>query len=157
MLKTFKIERFQENENLIYLPVSFNLVMQPKMALLGTARQSITCKHHPNGRNVIGISSNLAEQLHLPPKVEALSLFIQEDCLYLGVLIGIFTSGFTTFPLSPIGERSYFFRKLLSVQSSLGVIPFIFGEQHIDWENGLVKGFFHFGEGWETATFPFLM
>jgi hypothetical protein len=157
MLKTYKIELFQDEESLLYLPSGFKLEEEtfPHTVILGTARQYAECKRHPNGRNVIGISSGLAGKLHLPSKVKSLSLFCKEDCLYAGVLIGIFTSGFTSFSLSPIGERSYFFKKLLSVQSSLGVIPFVFGERHINWENGLVKGYFHFGEGWEIEEIPF--
>ncbi|WP_175988196.1 YheC/YheD family protein [Bacillus sp. Marseille-Q1617] len=157
MLKTYKIEQFREKEYILYLPSRWKpeKVGFPKTAVLGTKRQAVDCKRHPNGRNVIGISSALAKSLNLPDKVSALSLFTKDDCLYLGVLIGIFTSGFTNFKLSPVGERSYFFRKLLSVQSSLGVIPFVFGEKHIDWENGVVEGFFHFGDGWVIETVPF--
>ncbi|MCA1061922.1 YheC/YheD family protein [Rossellomorea sp. AcN35-11] len=156
MLKTFKIEQFHDDEDILYLPSGFKLEGEtiPQIMILGTARQKALCLRHPNGRNVIGMSSSLAAKLHLPSKVEALSLLAKEDCLYLGVLIGIFTSGFRSFRLSPIGERSHFFKKLLSVQSSLGVIPFVFGERHIDWENGLVQGYFHFGEGWEIENIP---
>lgn len=157
MLKTYKLEQFRANEQILYLPSGWNPEKNelPKTAILGTNRQSIACKRHPNGRNVIGISTALASSLNLPKKVTALSLFMKEDSIYLGVLIGVFTAGFTNFKLSPVGERSYFFRKLLSVQSSLGVIPFVFGEKHIDWENGLVTGYFHFGEAWEVETVPF--
>ncbi|MCA1056496.1 YheC/YheD family protein [Rossellomorea aquimaris] len=157
MVKTYKLELFPEKEHILYLPTGWNsgLDHMPQIAVLGTNRQKMICKRHPNGRNIIGVSTALARELKLPDKVSSLSLFMKDESLYLGVLIGIFTSGFTTFTLSPIGERSYFFRKLLSVQSSLGVIPFIFGERHIDWESGLIKGFFHFGEGWETLNVPF--
>jgi hypothetical protein len=157
MLRTYKIEQFQAKEYILYLPSRWKQEKSdfPETAVLGTKRQAVICKRHPNGRNVIGISSALAKSLNLPVKVTSLSLFMKDDFIYLGVLIGIFTSGFTSFKLSPVGERSYFFRKLLSVQSSLGVIPFVFGEQHIDWENGLVKGYFHFGEGWEIESVPF--
>ncbi len=157
MLNTYKVDHFQDEESILYLPSGFRLDDDklPHTVILGTARQSASCCRHPNGRNVIGISSELAKRLHLPSKVDSLSLFCKEDCLYAGVLIGIFTAGFTSFRLSPIGERSYFFKKLLSVQSSLGVIPFVFGERHIDWENGLIKGYFHFGEGWEIEDIPF--
>ncbi|TMU88207.1 YheC/YheD family protein [Bacillus sp. BHET2] len=157
MLNTYKVDHFQDEESILYLPSGFRLDDDklPHTVILGTARQSASCSRHPNGRNVIGISSELAKRLHLPSKVDSLSLFCKEDCLYAGVLIGIFTAGFTSFRLSPIGERSYFFKKLLSVQSSLGVIPFVFGERHIDWENGLIKGYFHFGDGWEIEDIPF--
>ncbi|WP_226676918.1 YheC/YheD family protein [Rossellomorea aquimaris] len=157
MLHTFKVEHFQDEECIFYLPSGFRIDEDtlPHTVILGTKRQSAKCKRHPNGRNVIGISTALAKSIHLPSKVDSLSLFCKDECVYAGVLIGIFTAGFTSFRLSPIGQRSQFFQKLLSVQSSLGVIPFVFGEKHIDWENGLVKGFFHFGEGWEIEEIPF--
>ncbi|MCA1059636.1 YheC/YheD family protein [Rossellomorea aquimaris] len=157
MLHTYKVEPFQEEECLLYLPSGFRLEESslPQTVILGTKRQTASCRRHPNGRNVLGISTGLARKLNLPSKVESLSLFCKDDCLYAGVLIGIFTAGFTSFRLSPIGQRSHFFKKLLSVQSSLGVIPFVFGERHIDWENGLINGFFHFGEGWEVEKIPF--
>ncbi|PFA62593.1 glutathione synthetase [Bacillus sp. AFS015802] len=157
MLHTYKVEQFQEEESILYLPAGFRLEedILPHTVILGTRRQSTACKRHPNGRNVIGISTGLARKLYLPSKVVSLSLFCKDECLYAGVLIGIFTAGFTGFRLSPIGQRSHFFKQLLSVQSSLGVIPFVFGERHIDWENGLIKGFFHFGEGWEIEEIPF--
>lgn len=157
MLHTYKVEQFQEEESILYLPSGLKLEEEllPHTVILGTRRQRAICKRHPNGRNVLGISSGLAKKLYLPSKVESLSLFCKEDCLYAGVLIGIFTAGFTSFRLSPIGQRSHFFKKLLSVQSSLGVIPFVFGERHIDWENGLIKGYFHFGDSWEIEEIPF--
>ncbi|WP_201715393.1 YheC/YheD family endospore coat-associated protein [Rossellomorea arthrocnemi] len=157
MLHTYKVEQFQEKKSILYLPSGFRLCQDilPQTVILGTRRESSTCQRHPNGRNVMGISTGLARKLHLPSKVESLSLFWKDECLYVGVLIGIFTAGFTSFRLNPIGQRTHFFKKLLSVQSSLGVIPFVFGEGHIDWENGLIKGSFHFGEGWEIEEIPF--
>ncbi|OXS55198.1 YheC/D-like protein [Bacillus sp. V-88] len=157
MLHAYKVEYFQDEESILYLPSGFKTGEDtfPHTVILGTRRQPASCRRHPNGRNVMGISTGLAERLHLPSKVNSLSLYCKDECVHAGVLIGIFTAGFTSFRLSPIGQRSHFFKKLLSVQSSLGVIPFVFGEQHIDWENGLIKGLFHFGEGWETEEIPF--
>ncbi|WP_064091747.1 YheC/YheD family endospore coat-associated protein [Rossellomorea aquimaris] len=157
MLKTFKVERFEDAENILILPSGYkgDLISIPHTAILGTARQPIVCKQQEFGKNVIGISSSLAQNLYLPNEVKSLSLFMKDECIHLGVLIGIFTSGFTSFRLNPVGERSYFFKKLLSVQSSLGVVPFLFGQQHIDWENGLINGYFHFGGDWVREVIPF--
>jgi hypothetical protein len=75
--------------------------------------------------------------------------------MYIGPLIGIFTSGFTSFPYRPIGERSGFFSKLLSVNKQVGVLPFVFGEQHIDWDQGLIKGYFFHEHEWKVIDVPF--
>jgi hypothetical protein len=156
MLKTYKIERFLDDECLLYLPSSVPLNADSlHQVSLGSKYVAASCNSHPNGRNVIGISSKLCEELHFPSKLETISFIINDNRVYLGPLIGIFTAGFTSFRLNPIGERSSFFSKLLSVQSTLGVIPFVFGEKHIDWENGLIKGLFYFKNSWETVTVPF--
>ena len=81
--------------------------------------------------------------------------FFQNQTLFIGPLIGIFTAGFTPFPLRPIGERSSFFSKLLSVKKSVGALPFVFGEQHIDWEQALIKGYFYHENSWKTIDVPF--
>ncbi|WP_421384050.1 YheC/YheD family protein [Bacillus salacetis] len=153
MIKSYKLERFETNEKIIYLPVSFNQENIQAISL-GSLQAQAVCRKHPNGRNVVSISSSLAEELALPPFITDIYLFCHDNTIILGPLIGIFTSGFTSFLMKPIGERSAFFSKLLSLQSSLGVIPFVFGENHIDWENGLVRGHFFIRNHWETHVVP---
>ncbi|UKS66750.1 YheC/YheD family protein [Rossellomorea marisflavi] len=155
MLKPFKVEVFQEERLLLYLPVSFNRDSIPGSITLGTRKVEAECRTHPNGRNVIGISSPLADALHLPRGVGSLHLHQVEEELYLGALIGIFTAGFTQFKMNPVGERSRMFQRLLAVQGTLGVIPFVFGEHDIQWEDGLIHALFHFGDQWERHFIPF--
>ena len=153
-MKPFKLERFKNDEKILYRPVSIQQEKEIQSVCLGSAQAKAICRKHPNGRNVAAISTALAKELHLPSHITDIYMFPHENTIILGPLIGIFTSGFTSFKMKPIGERSTFFAKLLSLQSSLGVIPFIFGEKHIDWENGLVKGHFHSSHQWETHTVP---
>ena len=153
MIKPYKLERFETKEKILYLPVSMDQETAQTVSL-GSLQAAAVCRKHPNGRNVVSISSSLAEELSLPPFISTIYLFRHENTIILGPLIGIFTSGFTSFLMKPIGERSAFFSKLLSLQSSLGVIPFVFGEKHIDWENGLVKGHFYIRNQWETHIVP---
>ncbi|MGD6965449.1 YheC/YheD family protein [Rossellomorea vietnamensis] len=153
MIKPFKLEVFKSKEKILYLPVSLEIENITAVSL-GSSHAEALCRKHPNGRNVAAVSSSLAEELSLPPFITDIYMFQHENSVILGPLIGIFTSGFTSFLMKPIGERSSFFSKLLSLQSSLGVIPFVFGENHIDWENGLVKGHFYSKNQWVTHVVP---
>ena len=154
MAQRYKIERFQSNKSMMYLPLSFEFDQTINMAGFGSAQKEAVFLSQPNGRNVISISSTLAEGLHLPHHIETIHVFIKNGCLHLGPLVGIFSSGFTPFQIRPIGDRSFLFSKILSSQTAAGVVPFLFGEGHIDWEHGLIEGYFFSGKGWETAQVP---
>jgi hypothetical protein len=153
LIQPYKLEKFETNEKILYLPVSLDH-QNIQTISLGSLEVQAVCRKHPNGRNVVSISSSLAKDLSLPPFIKDIYLFCHENTIILGPVIGIFTSGFTSFLMKPIGERSAFFSKLLSLQASMGVIPFVFGEKHIDWENGLVKGHFYTRNQWETHVIP---
>jgi hypothetical protein len=153
LIKPYKLERFEAKKRILYLPVSLDQENIETISL-GSVQTDAICQKHPKGRNVVSISSSLGEELALPPFISTIYLFRHENTIILGPLIGIFTSGFTSFLMKPIGERSAFFSKLLSLQSSMGVIPFVFGEKHIDWENGLVKGHFYIRNQWEKHVVP---
>lgn len=101
------------------------------------------------------ISSELAKRLLLPDLKVPLHLFIEGEEMAIGPLVGIFTSGFTSFPMRPIGERTMFFAKLLSVKKNIGAIPFVFGEQHINWEQGTINGLFYYKDGWVNIEVPY--
>jgi hypothetical protein len=153
MKKHYPIEII-DGERIIYYPVDLSLGKTKRVAY-GTFSAEATCKPHPKGQNVIAISKDLAAYLKIPNLRFPLHLFSHDQTLYLGPLIGIFTSGFTPFPLRPIGERSMFFSKLLSVEKFIGAHAFIFGEEHINWESGTIKGLFYHESGWETLEIPF--
>ncbi|RLQ97316.1 YheC/YheD family endospore coat-associated protein [Falsibacillus albus] len=155
MAKQLKIETFDSREHIIYVPGQITSPDEIKRVGFGSSTQSIDCKPQPNGRNIITISSALAKELNLPSYIQSIHIFAKEDCLHLGPLVGIFSSGFTPFQIRPIGERSFLFAKLLSSHASSGVVPFLFGEQHIDWGQGVIEGFFFTNKGWESLKVPF--
>ena len=49
----------------------------------------------------------------------------------------------------------HFFAKLLSLNTLTGCIPFIFGEQYIDWDNETIRGHVFIENKWQTIDFPF--
>ncbi|MGE8205109.1 YheC/YheD family protein [Heyndrickxia sp. NPDC080065] len=155
MPKRYKIEFFEQKEFICYYPVNFTEEKSPKRIAFGSKIVEAKCNKQPNGRNIISLSTGLAEQLNLPRFVSTITLFESNDRIILGPLVGIFTSGFSQFPIKPIGERSSLFSKLLSTHSSVGVVPFLFGEQHIDWDLQLVNGFFYTEDGWTQMEVPF--
>jgi hypothetical protein len=108
---------------------------------------------HTKGKIILG--EDVHRDLSIPCKEMLLHAFVEQDTLFIGPLIGVLTSGFTTYPLRPLGERTSFFAKLLSVNKSVGVLPFLFGEEHIDWEKGLIKGLFFEEANWKTYEIPF--
>ncbi|UII56854.1 YheC/YheD family protein [Cytobacillus spongiae] len=103
----------------------------------------------------IFISKDLANELKFPQLNLPLHVFVENDTMFIGPLVGIFTSGFTPFPMRPIGERSLFFAKLLSVKKSVAALPFVFGEEHINWEQGTIQALFYHDKGWESLEVPF--
>jgi hypothetical protein len=155
MPKRYKVEFFDQKELMIYYPASLGLKEDPKKIAFGSNIVEAECKKQTYSKNILSISSSLAELLQIPEFIKALYAFENEEQLLLGPLVGIFSSGFTPYQANPIGERSELFTKLLSVQSSVGVVPFLFGEQHINWEKGEIEGFFHGNTGWETRSVPF--
>ncbi|MDQ0224290.1 YheC/YheD family protein [Metabacillus niabensis] len=89
------------------------------------------------------------------PKSGNTRLIYHDGILYLGPLIGIFTAGFTSSEIRPIGERSLFFAKLLSLDQTVGLYSFVFGAHHINWEDGTIDGFVYGKSGWKQITLPF--
>lgn len=154
MKKRYPIEFIDSAEPTIYYPAELQLKGMKRVAY-GTFSHDATFLPHPKGSNVIAINRELAKTVKLPDLQTPLHLFLHDDTLYLGPLVGIFTSGFTPFPLRPIGERTIFFSKLLSVERLVGAHAFIFGEEHINWEHGTIQGLFFHKNGWESIEIPF--
>ncbi|RDI47890.1 YheC/YheD family protein [Falsibacillus pallidus] len=155
MAKRFRLERVQSEKSLVYLPANFDENKILSTIGFGSSECQAEFLQQPNGRNVISISSKLSKELHLPSHIETIHVFTKDNCLHLGPLIGIFSSGFTPFQVRPIGERSFLFSKILSSQSAAGVVPFLFGDGHIDWEHGLINAYFFTDKGWEQEIVPF--
>jgi hypothetical protein len=154
MRKRYPIEIDSQLNKTVYYPSELKPLLQnAERIAFGSHSTDVTLKVHP--QNTIVISSDVNEALHFPDLTIPLHVFYENNTLFLGPLVGIFTSGFTPFPLRPIGDRSLFFSKLLSVHKSVGVVPFVFGEQHINWEEGVIEGYFYQKNGWERHHIPF--
>jgi len=117
--------------------------------------KAIDVEFIPAAKERIVISRKISELLYFPDIQIPLHVFFEDETMYIGPLIGIFTAGFSPFPLKPIGERTTFFAKLLSVQKSVGALPFVFGKQHINWEQGLISGYFYHKNEWKMMDVPF--
>lgn len=155
MRKSYPVEVSDKISGKIYYPADFKISEPILSVTFGTKSAPVTCNVHPEGKNRIVISNDISKQLYFPNFHIPLHLFLHNQTLYIGPLIGIFTTGFTPIQIRPLGKRSYFFSKLLSMQKSVGVLPFLFGEEHIDWEKGLISGYFFINNTWERRNIPF--
>ncbi|MBP2241051.1 hypothetical protein J2Z40_001613 [Cytobacillus eiseniae] len=153
MKKQIQIEISEDTTQKVLIPKGFLSKTKLTKISFGSLSQEVVIDRHE--RHSLMLSKDIAEQLKFPNFSIPLHLFVNNDTLYIGPLVGIFTSGFTPFQMRPIGERSLFFSKLLSVKKSVGALPFVFGEQHIDWERGVINGLFYHHDGWETYEVPF--
>ncbi|MFJ8257423.1 YheC/YheD family protein [Peribacillus asahii] len=111
-------------------------------------------KRNPANKQKIVLSESLANSLRFTETNTPLHLFADKNRLHIGPLVGIFSSGFTGFHNKPLGERSHFFSKLLSLNTETGCIPFVFGEQHINWDDETIHGFIYEENEWKMNDFP---
>ncbi|WNF23992.1 YheC/YheD family protein [Mesobacillus jeotgali] len=155
MRKKYPIEVISHSKQLVFVPADLVLTKEINKVAFGNKVVDVTCAPHPKGKNVVVLSNDVQTELSMPDLSVSLHLFIDQNTLFIGPLIGILTSGFTPFPLRPIGERSMFFAKLLSVNKTVGALPFVFGEEHIDWKQGLIEGYFFVDGGWMKIKVPF--
>ncbi|MBU8880036.1 YheC/YheD family protein [Bacillus sp. FJAT-29790] len=155
MRKHYQIEILDDIVQKVYIPEGLTSKTKLTKIAFGTHSIETVIERQPRNRSSIAISQDIADFLKFPDLKIPLHAFIENETLYIGPLVGIFTSGFTPFPMRPVGERSLFFAKLLSVKKSVGALPFLFGEQHLNWEQGTIKGFFYHRDGWETFEVPF--
>ncbi|NKE05628.1 YheC/YheD family protein [Mesobacillus selenatarsenatis] len=155
MRKKYPIEIISHSKQLVFVPADLILTNPINKIAFGNKVVDVTCAPHPKGKNVVVLSNDVQKELSMPDLSISLHLFIDQNTLFIGPLIGILTSGFTPFPLRPIGERSMFFAKLLSVNKTVGALPFVFGEEHIDWDQGLIDGYFFVDGGWMKIKVPF--
>lgn len=155
MKRHFKIDFFEDPKPELHYPKDFHFNQNHQYAAFGSAMEETMFIKHPEGRNVVGISTGLRDALGLPDFVSSISLFENEETLFLGPLVGIFSSGFTPKQMTPIGSRSDLFADQMSVHRALGAASFLFGTEHIDWDNGLIQGIFHTEAGWKKKAVPF--
>ena len=155
MRKHYLIEVAQNDQLVVFCPPSILKEKQLTRIAFGSRSIEVDFLPHPEQSDRISISQEIQNTLYFPSFNIPLHVFIDNQSLIIGPLVGIFTAGFTSLPLEPIGERTQFFSKLLSVNKMVGALPFVFGEQHIDWDLGTIEGFFFHDNGWETVEVPF--
>lgn len=155
MRKRYIIEIADNSHLVVYCPQELlNNKVIHKIAF-GSKTIEVDFRPHPKKKNCIVISKEIQKRLLFPDFGIKLHVFIDNHVLNIGALVGIFTAGFTPFPLRPIGDRTNFFAKLLSVKTNVGALPFVFGEQHINWEIGTISGYFYHDNNWQTFEVPF--
>lgn len=155
MRKQYQIIIDQNLSKTVYHPFGFQSEVPIQRISFGSKMIEVECLPHPDQTDILVISEDVQDALLFPDFQIPLHVFVDNGTLFLGPLVGIFTCGFTPYPYRPIGERSAIFAKLLSTAKSVGALPFVFGEQHIDWENGQINGFFYHQNKWERMDIPF--
>ncbi|WP_170006617.1 YheC/YheD family endospore coat-associated protein [Bacillus fonticola] len=113
---------------------------------------SFVKEHH--AKHVV-IPKEIAETLHLPQEDITIHVYASRGCLYIGPLVGIYTAGFSPVRIRPIGERTPFFARLLQTKKTVGMIPFVFGSEHIQWTDQTINGWVWEEGEWRQRIFPF--
>jgi hypothetical protein len=155
MRKRYLIEVAQNDQMIVFCPPSVVQAETIKGIAFGSNTIEAEFLPHPDKNDRFVISRRIQKALHYPNFSMPLHAFLEGQILSIGPLVGIFTAGFTPDPQNPIGERSKFFSKLLSVSKSVGALPFVFGEQHINWEQGSIDGLFYHDGKWKSVDIPF--
>ncbi|MEH7333652.1 YheC/YheD family protein [Neobacillus drentensis] len=155
MRKRYLIEIAPNNQLIVFCPPSLIKEKTIKRIAFGSKSMEVDFRPHPDKNDRIVISKEIQKAIHFPSFSIPLHIFLEKEILYIGPLVGIFTAGFTQIPEQPIGERTLFFSKLLSVNKEVGAIAYLFGEQHIDWERGIIEGVFFHDSSWHHFEVPF--
>ncbi|RDU35318.1 YheC/YheD family protein [Neobacillus piezotolerans] len=155
MAKFYPVETLDHDKPIVYYPPRLGPLPAVRKAAFGSASMDAAILPHPEENDSIGISKTVLEGLHIPEGVAKFGIFLNEDTLFLGPLIGIFTSNLIDSSTQPAGERTNSFSKLLDTCGASGASGFLFTGQGIDWEKNLVKGYFFSGGSWESRLVPF--
>lgn len=154
MTKIYSIHTSNLQEFSIHLPKHSQQDEPIHSVSFGTFIMPCEIVYDDHLEDKILVSQEVAKQLLLPIGGST-HLIIHDNILYLGPIIGIFTAGFTEPLLRPIGERSLFFAKFLSIDHSLGIHSYVFGAHHINWEEGTIEGYTYGKSGWKKDIYPF--
>lgn len=155
MRKTYPAEITNIPGQVLFYPSELGKLDDIELVYFGQHSCPATVKPNPATKQSIVLSDSLANSLTFNEIDTPLHLFIYGKSLHIGPLIGIFSSGFTGISNKPLGERSNFFSKLLSLSQTIGCIPFIFGENVINWDQETIKGYVYENENWQINEFPF--
>ncbi|WP_445613611.1 YheC/YheD family endospore coat-associated protein [Geobacillus sp. YF-1] len=149
---TYTLVIDEQTTGTVVLPASLPLAEQT-MAAFGSLFVPCRIVSSASLTNEAVIAHDVAQRLRIPFAAEV-HVFLTDEAVHFGPLVGIFTAGFTTSPNRPVGTRSLFFAKLLAQQKQVGGFAFLFGAPHIDWNNGMVNGYFYTERGWERHLVP---
>jgi hypothetical protein len=155
MRKRYFIEVAQNDQMIVFCPPSLLQDKVIKRLAFGSKSIAVEFLPHPDKTDRIVISRVIQKALLFPNFKLPMHAFLEGQNLYIGPLVGIFTAGFTQDANQPIGERTQFFSKLLSVNKTVAALPFVFGEQQIDWEQGTIEGYFYYQHKWQKHEIPF--
>lgn len=155
MTVKYKIRKAENLTGTVILPENLRESTDTKPDWVAFSTKRTPCRvMYKDVVETIEISEDLWEALGIPHEA-CVHLLCQNSTLFIGPIIGIFTAGFTEQPLRPIGERSRFFAKFLSVSDEVGAFCYVFGYHHIHWEDGTIDGYFYRKNGWQKVTVPF--
>ncbi|WP_163101716.1 YheC/YheD family protein [Peribacillus alkalitolerans] len=125
----------------------------PKKLCFGGRTIDVAITSHPSTEIII--SSALAKELGIPLYPYEIHVFGIGNTVYIGPLIGIFTTELNFLhKRDEKRNRSYFARILLAARKS-GCIGYLFDSSCIDWEKKIVKGYSFDGKNFFPSTFPF--
>lgn len=154
MNNLYTIQTSTRSEPTILLPLAKKDYGMITTVAFGTMILPCEVEYREEMEQEIVIPETVRALLKLPQNGKT-HLIIHEETLHLGPLVGIFTAGFTESTLRPIGERSLFFAKFLTVERSIGIFTFVFGAHHINWDEGTIEGLVYGKDGWKQMVFPF--
>ncbi|WP_157951005.1 YheC/YheD family protein [Peribacillus acanthi] len=125
----------------------------PNKACFGGRTMEVNISFHPSSEIII--SSTLAKVFGIPLYPYEIHVFSIGNTVYIGPLIGIFTTD-TDFLHNRDEKRNrlYFARILLAARKS-GCIAFLFDSSSIDWEKKLIKGYSFDRKQFFPSSFPF--
>ncbi len=136
-----------EHPNSTLLPYVFSIT--PPITSLSFGIRHIASEevkiHYSFTREII-IGKHIAEKLLLPQST-TIHAFTQNQTIIFGPLIGILQLALTMI-LLPLGNRSIALSELLTPPFSLRPFVFVFGVQHIHWEEETIEGYFFQEKQW---------
>lgn len=154
MKKLYQLRKIGESTMALYVPKGIPAPETFSKVSFGSLSCECKVLLHPEGKEEILITEDLFKKLKIP-FTRKIHLIAHDGAIHLGPLVGVFTAGFTDSLLRPVGERSLFFAKLTGIDEVVGTCSFVFGAPHIDWEKGLIQGYFFTKTGWQVHEVPF--
>ncbi|RAK19460.1 YheC/D-like protein [Anoxybacillus vitaminiphilus] len=151
MIYTLKLS--EKGQKTVWLPSNIPITGQTQ-AMFGSYSEPCLLISRLDDKNEITITKDLAKKLKIPFS-SPICVFLDEQSVHLGPLIGIFTAGFRKSNIRPLGKRTFFFAKLLTKEKEVGGFAFVFGAHHINWETGTINGYFYTENGWKQFEVPF--